>query len=356
MKVQLGRSALAEHRPGRATRRGFLVSALTVGVLAGFASGEATAQELKDVTIGLPGTAIVSSSLRIAEEMGLFKKYGLRAQFNRLDSGNLSAAALVSGSLNFAVAGPTDFIAARLAGQAIVTPASLFKGYANFVVLSKPVVARLGVSSNAPAAVRLKALEGLLMAGTSATAVSRLAVKATADAAGVSMRYTYLAQDNMPTALESGAIDGYIASTPAWAVPVVRGTAELWLSGITDDFPAETTPGVSSILMVREDFATKNSDLVDKVVSVLSDFAKLIKDDPASVKAAVRKLYPDLDPRIIEIFFMKEVDGWGGWALTTEDMRREINFLRVTGALSAQKLAELDPAAMIYKKPGATKN
>jgi ABC-type nitrate/sulfonate/bicarbonate transport system substrate-binding protein len=299
--------------------------------------------------------SLASSSLRIADQMGLFEKHGLRPRFIRLDSASLTTTALAAGSVDFAVGGVTDLVAARLGGQQLITSANLYKGYANFLVLSNSVINRLAVSKDAPAADRIKALDGLLIAGTSATSVGTLGVKATSLAAGAHVRFTYMTQENMPTSLDSGVIQGYIAATPAWEIPVLRGTATLWLSGLAGDFPKSTSPGTASLLMVRSDFARDNPDLIDAVASILSEFSKVVKDDPDIVKTAVRKLYPDLDPRILDIYFKNEARGWDGTPLTAEDMRREMNFLRVSEAMPAQKLDSLDPASAIYQPAGRRK-
>jgi hypothetical protein len=137
-----------------------------------------TAQELKTVTIGTPSVSLASSSLRIANELGLFRKYGLSAQFIRLDNGSVATAALVSGSVNVALSGAADLIAAQTGGQPVVTIGNLYRGFAIYVVLARSVADRLHVSARAPAADRIRAVDGLLLAGASPTFIGTLAVKA----------------------------------------------------------------------------------------------------------------------------------------------------------------------------------
>ena len=50
----------------------------------------------------------------------------------------------------------------------------------------------------------------------------------------------------MTAALESGAIQGFIAGAPFWAAPIVKGSGVLWISGPKGELPAEHVPVSSS--------------------------------------------------------------------------------------------------------------
>jgi ABC-type nitrate/sulfonate/bicarbonate transport system substrate-binding protein len=157
-----------------------------------------------------------------------------------------------------------------------------------------------------------------------------------------------MTQDNMPAALESGAIQGFIAATPAWAIPVIRGDGVLWLSGPAGDFPTDTSPGTSSLLLIKRDFAAANPELVKALTSILADFANEVVKNPGEVKAAIARIYPTLDPRIIDLYFKNEAGAWRGRPLTAREMAQEIRFFGVSGAIPAATLDRLNPAAMVY--------
>jgi ABC-type nitrate/sulfonate/bicarbonate transport system substrate-binding protein len=308
----------------------------------------ANGQELGVVRIGTPSASLASSGLRIADSMGLFKNHGLRAEFVRLDNGSVATAALVSGSVDFALSGAGDLIAAQMGGQPVVAIANQYRGFGIYLVLSKPAAEALHVPPEAPASERIQALNGLLIAGASPTFIGTLAMKATALAAGVTVRFTYMVQDNMPSALDSGTIQGFLGATPAWAVPVLRGTGVLWLSGPAGDFPTETSPGTSSLLLSRRDFAQSHTSLVDAMRSILADFGRKVAENPDEVKAAIARVYPTLDPQIIAMYFKNESAAWDAKPFTAKEMAREIRFLRNSGAAPAAALDRLDAAAMVY--------
>jgi ABC-type nitrate/sulfonate/bicarbonate transport system substrate-binding protein len=173
------------------------ISGTAASMLVAIALGTAvpaSAQQLRDVTIASPSEAIASSSLRIANEMGLFEKHGIRAKFIRMENASVSTAAVVAGSVDFTIHGSSDLIAAQASGQKLVTVANLYGRFGNFLAISKAEADKRGLSSTSPLPDRIKALEGLLIAGTSATAAVLIAVRATAKAAGVEARYTYMSQ------------------------------------------------------------------------------------------------------------------------------------------------------------------
>ena len=332
-------------------KTGKLVALSRRAILLGLAllpvAGAALAQEVRPIKIGTPSVSVASANLRVASQMGLFDKYNLRPEFVRLENGSVATTAVISGSVEFTISGLSDLLAAQASGQDIVTIGNLYAGFANSLVLSNATVESLGVAPDAPVEERIASLDGLLIAGASATFVGTLATKAAALDSGVEIRWTYMAQDNMPSALESGAIQGYIGATPASVIPVMRGLAVTWLSGPRGEFPH--SPLTSSVLQVRRDFADANPDLVTAMQSVMADFAAEVANNPEGVKEAMVALYPTLDPAIIDIFLAEEAGtAWKGVPLTAEEMAHEIQFMRDSGVMPAEQLDALDPARIVY--------
>ena len=160
---------------------------------------------------------------RIAEHMGLFAKHGLRRSSSPWTSGSGATTALISGSVEAIVGGPGEHVAAAARGQEIVAIANLYQGLGGSLALSNAAVEKTGISPDAPAEERLKALDGLLIGSSSATSSYTVAVKSAAEAVGATVRFTYMPQTTTPTATETGAIDGFMASAPVWSIPVDQG-------------------------------------------------------------------------------------------------------------------------------------
>ena len=287
-------------------------AAVSAGALA--VAIPASAQAADEIIIGFANDVIAISSLRAADDLGLYAKYNIHPKFIYFESASIATSSLIAGSVQFAVGGPSELVAAQAKGQKIVSIGVLYGGVANTLALSKATVDKLGVSPDAPVTERLKALDGLLISAVSPTSAAMVAIRGAVKALGVTPRYSYMSLDAMPGALESGVINGYAAAFPTWAIPVLKGTAVTWLSGPRGDFPPEFSPGTSSVVQTRRDYAQANPDLMKRMVALMSDFVAEMDKNPARVKEAVAKLYPKLDAKAHRLLFRQRGCGVEGEA------------------------------------------
>lgn len=313
-------------------RRTFLAGA------AASMAAPAFAQQMREINIALSSASMGSASLRIANAMGICARHGIAPKFIVMDSGNAAIAALVSRSVEFSVAGPGDFIMAKAHGQNLVVLANAYNGLVASLVLAKSVADKLGVSPKAPIAERLKALDGLVIGTPSATSVVTTAYGGGAKSVGASVRFTYIGQTAMPAALDSGAIQGYGASAPFWAIPVLKGTGVLWINGPSGEIPPEFSPSMSAQLQATREFAQANAALVQTMLAIQEEFARTVDADPAGVKAGMAKVYPDLDAKMLDLLFANESPAWKAKPVTVEQLKHEVAMVKSTGV----KLPELD--------------
>jgi ABC-type nitrate/sulfonate/bicarbonate transport system substrate-binding protein len=318
------------------------VVATAVAATAGLSFG----QSPREITIGLASTSFATAAPRIAKELGLFEKHGLSPKFIVLESANAATAALIAKSVDSAVSGPGEIVAAHARGQKVVAIANNYIGFSGSVVLSKAAADKLGVSPTASVAARLKALDGLLIASPSATGAYTVALKGATAAAGVNVRFTYMGQPAMLAALDSGAIQGFVGGAPFWAAPVLKGSGVLWISGPRGELPAEFSPISISHTQVLRSFAEANPALVKQLAEVFNDLTKAIDERPADVKAAVAKLYPNLDAATLDLLVTAEARAWRARPLSAKDMVHDIAFMKMSGT-SIPQLDSLDPAAML---------
>lgn len=324
-------------------------------MLAGLASAlirsPAMAQApLRDIAIPVSSTSFVTAGLRLASALGLFAKHGLNMRLVVMDSANAAAGALIAGSAEVAMAGSGELIAARVRGQSLVLVTDIYSGLGASLVLSKAAIARTGVDPAAPPAQRLKALDGLIIASPSATSTYTVSFKGAAEAAGAKIRFTYMAQPAMLPALETGAIQGMIAGAPFWGFPVTKGTGALWLSGPKRDLPAINLPVTSGSLQATQTFADANPKVLNQLIAAIRDLGQMIATNPAQVKDALAKLYPDIDGPTMDVLFESEAPLWNTRPLTEADMAHEIAFVR-SGNPALQGLDRLNPASLLYKAP-----
>ncbi|MCO5090037.1 ABC transporter substrate-binding protein [Bosea sp. (in: a-proteobacteria)] len=295
------------------------------------ASAQNAAPALQEIVIGLASNALGTAGPRLANELGIFERKGLSVRFVSMDSANAATTALISGSMKIVMSGPGEQVAAQGRGQKVVAIANTFGGMGGSLVVSKAAIEKLGIAPDAPVAQRLKALDGLLIASPSATSAYTISYRGALKDVGANVRFTYMAQPTMAAALESGAIQAYIASAPFWAGPVVRGAGMLWISGPRGDLPAQLTPSSSGTMQMMRDTAEANRDLVAKLNDGLAEFQVALNERPEAVRNALAKLYPDLDAATLDLLFKAEAPGWKTRPLTAQDMDREIAFVKANG-------------------------
>jgi ABC-type nitrate/sulfonate/bicarbonate transport system substrate-binding protein len=304
---------------------------------------------LEDVKVAVSSTSFVLGGAKIGQQAGLFAKNGLQLSIIVMDSGNAAMSALIGGSVPFAVAGPPEVLAARLRGQDTAIVANLYAGFAGSLVLATEVAKRTKVAPTAPVDQRLHALDGLTIAVPSATSVLLAPVKEGAARTGANARFIYMAQPAMPAALESGAIQGFVASFPFAGMPVLRGTGVIWIDGPGGELPSDLMPSSSSVLQATSTYIKANEATVHKLQQSIEDIAGFVQKDQAAAKRALAASYPQLSAQEIDLAFDRQWKNWTKPFLTAVDMRQELKLLKAS--MPAPGLDKLDPTAAL-SEPG----
>jgi ABC-type nitrate/sulfonate/bicarbonate transport system substrate-binding protein len=285
---------------------------------------------LVDVSIAMSSSGLPFGGLRIAENSGLFAKYGFKPRLIVSESGNAATTALLARSVDFAGSGPSEALTARARGRDIIVVGNLYRGLSGSLVLAKSVIEKLGVKSDAPVADRLKALDGLTIATPSATSAYTGPVKNGAAQVGAKPKLIYMAQPAMPAALETGAIQGMIGAAPFSIAPVVKGSGAVWISGPRAQFPAQYMPSSSACLQTSEAYAKANPDIVRKLQALLAELAVFIRQKPAEAKQALGKAYSTFDAATLDSVFEEDSENWSQPILTEADMEQERKILQDT--------------------------
>lgn len=320
------------------------------GLMAGLFSliaSQASAQSLTDVSIALPSTSVVGGSIRLANEMGLFEKHGLKPNFTVMDGGAVTLSALISGSVDAAMLGGTENAAARAKGQRIVILANTYGGFGATLVLASEAAKASGVSPDAPLDQRLKALSGLTLATPSPTSDYTFAFKAAAEELGAAPSFVFMSQSAMPAALENGAVQGFVASSPNWGKQVLNGAAVVWISGPKGELPPKFSPRSSVSLQMMETTAKEKPELAARLIAVVDDMTSAMTSRPDDVIAALRTLYPRLTDEELKLLFSSESGPWAAKKLTEEDVQADLDFALRTGVITS--LDGIVAEEMLYK-------
>ncbi len=319
---------------------------LALGLMAVAARPAWAAGPVQEMGIAVSSTSFVLGGERIGEQAKLFQAHGLQPRVTVMDSGNAAMSALIGGSVHLAVVGPPEVLVARARGQDIVIVANLYQGLAGSLVLNKAAAGKLGkVTPSSPVAERLAALNGLTVAVPSATSSLLGPFRDATAAVGAKPKFTYIAQGAMPSALESGAVDGIIASYPFAGVPLLRGTGVLWVNGPGGELPAAASPSSSSCLVTTTAYAGANAAVIAQIQGVFADIATYIADKPGPAKAGLAAAYPTLSAAEIDLAFDQQWRNWTRPVLTEADMRQEMKLLGNSG--SAPNLDSVTPAGTL---------
>lgn len=301
----------------------------------------------REITIPISSLSFATAGIRIAKELGLFEKHGLSARIVTMDSGNAATSALISRSVEVVLSGPGELVAARARGQRIVAIADAYRGLSASLLLSTEAAEKSGIGAGASVAARLKALDGLTIAAPSATSSYTVSFKGAAEDQRARIKFTYMAQPAMVAALETGAIQGFIAGAPFWGVPVAKGRAVLWLSGPKAELPRRNMPVSTVSLQAMSDVADADPELMRKLQAVIADLGAAVDQRPGDVRAALVKLYPEVDERTMDLLFGTESSAWKTRPFTPEDMRHEIAFVKSTEA-SLPQIDSIELSEMIF--------
>ncbi|MCO5090033.1 ABC transporter substrate-binding protein [Bosea sp. (in: a-proteobacteria)] len=297
------------------------------------------------ISIGLASASLPGGAARLVKQMGFFEKHGIDATVIPMENDTIAVSGMLAGSLQFVSTAGNQIVVSRSRNLDIVALRAVYSNFAGVLVLSKAAAGKLPDTAKASLNDRLKALDGLLIASPGPTS-SYTAVLAPAKQAGAKVRFTYMAQSAMVVALESGAIQGFVASAPFYAQPTVNGTGVVWISGVKGEF--DYAPAAASVLSTTSAFAKANPDVVKRVIAAFEDFAKALDERPADVKTAIAAIFPTLDAKLLDVLYTSEAQGFHGRPVTIEDMKREIEFTKASG-VPLPNIDTLDPAAMIFQ-------
>ena len=321
------------------TRRFFLAGS---AALLGFCDAtRPSLAQTKEMTVAVSSTSFVLGGLRIGEKAGIFIRNGVALRVTVMNSGSAAMAAMLGGSVPFAVSGPSEALAARARGRKVVIAANLYRGFAGSLVLAKTVADKLGVAADAPLKDRFKALDGLIVAVPSATSALLAPMRGAAEQAGAQVRFTYLAQGTMPAALENGAIRGMVASFPFAGTPILRGTGVLWIDGPGGELPPDLLPASSSTVQTTAATLKSDAATVHRMQKCVQDIADYIKADQEAARQALAAAYPQLDAKAIEFAFQRQWRNWTKPVLTEADIRQERKLLEMSVKLP--DLDKIDP-------------
>jgi NitT/TauT family transport system substrate-binding protein len=264
-------------------------------------TGAAPARALEQATVALPAVSPLFVTLDVADDLGLWEKYGV--DLKTIDVPGVGAVnAVISGSVEFAASGAASPLRAAKRGQPLLVIATLADRLYVQIVMRRSIAEAASFDRSASLAARARLLRGRTIAveavGGSADVYLRL-IAAEGELTEDDLHLAPMLQSNMEAAFDTGAIDGFVAGPPYSVVPVEAGTGVVVASGPDGD-PGNMVPFGYIVMVTRPPVCAARRALCVGVGQALKEAAGFVVEHPAEAAASVRKRFPNLSDPVFQ--------------------------------------------------------
>jgi NitT/TauT family transport system substrate-binding protein len=275
--------------------------ATTTALAFGLASSPAKSQDI-DVILALPAQTLTFTTAFVAEDMGFFKKEGLNVSIRNL-VGVAAPNAVIAGSAHFTFGTGPVYLRAASQGQRFFAIANMVDRPMVEMVLRKDVAERVGITADMPIAERAKRLKGLTIGiqgvGSIVHAWERYVVAKGGLDVENDVRIAPMDPPAMLPALENKAIDGYATSMPFTTQAVIKGSAIMLASSVTD--APELLPFAYGLVYGMPDTCKKNSEMCARMARAFAAAGKMVQEQPDKVfNEVLTKRFAKMDPALLK--------------------------------------------------------
>jgi ABC-type nitrate/sulfonate/bicarbonate transport system substrate-binding protein len=227
---------------------------------------------------------------------GIFKKNGLNVQLIVSSSGAQATTTLLSGDVQFAASDAASPFAAEAQGKSLIFLARPYSGFAADLILSKTAVAKIEaedhVTPTSSVTARIRALDGLTIAGSNPSSGFTQAVVKITKGVGATVKWAYMAQTVQGEELGRNQIDGMVAAPPYSTEAVLQDDGVQWLTGLRGEFPGFGSDYLGSSYVTTKSYVASHQAVVVAMLRSILQAAELVKSSPTTAEAAIKKTIP----------------------------------------------------------------
>jgi NitT/TauT family transport system substrate-binding protein len=297
----------------------------TVLALVTIASPATAARQSDSIRVGYSNIAADELPLWFGVEDGIFRRNGLNVEAQLLSGGSNTVAGLLSGQINFAMAGGSEALSATAHGGDLVVVATLAPVY--------PYVFEVAPEIGTVQDLIGKKI-GIATFGGSADIATRVVLRhyGLNPDKDVTIIATGSAQ-NRTAALLSGAIQGGMALGPPDTLELeARGLHPLF------DLAVLKLPAANTTAIAQRSWAYANRGIVQRYVDGLVEATVRLKQDKAAAVAVLKKYYQSED----DVSMAAAFDFHAGEVLTTLPFPKPEQFADAIAQLSLSNPKILD--------------
>jgi NitT/TauT family transport system substrate-binding protein len=284
-------------------------------------NAEAQAPEKLKVAIGASGLYFIVHF--VAEGAGFFKKEGLELDTVDLTTGPRQVAAVMSGSVDMAPLGLQLVIQATSRGGNIVALSNGYSILPMALVLSNDAIKRAGITDGMGTDDKIKRIKGLRIGITGPGSGTDDMARTLTGTRGLDPDKDITIQplgngDSMLAALEKGATDGFVFTSPIPETAVARGLGKIIVEPLNGDVPE--ADGVPYIIMSTSPATLQEKrPLLVKAVRAWTNAMKFIGENKEQARKVTRTYFTQMDEAVFNAAFDKYVKGVPSYPLIPEE-------------------------------------
>jgi NitT/TauT family transport system substrate-binding protein len=209
-------------------------------------------------------------------------------------SSTISIDAVLAGEAMFGSVGTLTALQAIRQGADLRIIAAIVNNV-QVMIIHDEVVKKLGVSSTAPTAERVRALKGLIIATGAVGSTHYQILRSYLLQYGLDpdkdVRLVGIAEPSaLVVGLEQKRFDAIAYASPLVELAIARGVGQVWISGPRGDVPGSENIKTGCIV-VRTETLQKNSKEVDALRAALTDALGAIRKEPDAIGKKLHKMY-----------------------------------------------------------------
>ena len=275
--------------------------AAAVGIAVGLGPSVGKSQEI-DVIMALPAQTLTFTTAFVAEDMGFYKKEGLNVTTRNL-VGVAAPNAVLAGSAHFTMGTGPVYLRAASQGQRFFALANMIERPMVEMVLRKDVAEKVGITESMSIPERAKRLKGLTIGvqgvGSIVHAWERYVVAKGGLDVENDVRIAPMDPPAMLPALENKSIDGYTTSMPFTTQAVLKGTAIMLASSVTD--APDLVPFAYGLIYTIPETCQKNREMCARVARAFAAAGKMVQEQPDKVfEEVLKKRFAKMDPELLK--------------------------------------------------------
>ncbi|HEY7458468.1 MAG TPA: ABC transporter substrate-binding protein [Xanthobacteraceae bacterium] len=275
--------------------------AAAVGIAVGLSPTVGKSQQI-DVIMALPAQTLTFTTAFVAEDMGFYKKEGLNVTTRNL-VGVAAPNAVLAGSAHFTFGTGPVYLRAASQGQRFYAVANMIERPMVELVLRKDVAEKVGITEKMSIPERAKRLKGLTIGiqgvGSIIHAWERYVVAKGGLDVENDVRIAPMDPPAMLPALENKSIDGYATSMPFTTQAVLKGSAIMLASSVTD--APELVPFAYGLVYTVPETCQKNREMCARMARAFKAAGKMVQEQPDKVfEEVLKKRFAKMDPELLK--------------------------------------------------------